>query len=149
MFSLYSPALPSFPPPPSLKPIPENSFQLSVYPKDSLLIDGDSSKTSSMFLLRERLMVLAQQSEDLLTFERHQIIGDRIADTHLLESASSRHRVGICMPIDEFVEASVFYEKVMIRVGSTDESEIQEVNPQKTVAPPLQIQPLNEERHIQ
>ena len=32
---------------------------------------------------------------------------------------------------------------------STNESEIQEVNPPKTVAPPLQTQPLNEERHIQ
>ena len=31
---------------------------------------------------------------------------------------------------------------------STDESEIQEVNPPKTVAPPLQPQPLNEERYI-
>ena len=31
--------------------------------------------------------------------------------------------------------------------SSTDESEIQEVNPPKTVAPPLQPQPLNEERN--
>ena len=30
----------------------------------------------------------------------------------------------------------------------TDKSEIQEVNPSKTVVPPLQPQPLNEEKHI-
>ena len=32
--------------------------------------------------------------------------------------------------------------------GAIDKSEIQEDNPPKTVAPPLQLQPLNEERHI-
>jgi len=93
----------------------ENSFQLSIYPKDSLLIDSDvtSSKICSLFLLRDRLLELARQSEDLLDFERHQIIGDRVADTHLLEKASSRHRIGICLPTEEWVEASVFFEKAL------------------------------------
>ena len=31
---------------------------------------------------------------------------------------------------------------------SADASEIQEVNPPKTVAPPLQLQPLNEDLHV-
>ena len=91
----------------------DNSLQLSIYPKDSLLIDSElSSKTSSLFLMRDRLLELAKQSDDLLTFERQQIIGDRVADTHLLEAASTRYRVGVCLPTEEWVEASVFFEKV-------------------------------------
>ena len=91
----------------------DNSLQLSVYPKDALLIDGETSlPTRSPFWLRDRLAELAQQSDDLLTFERQQIIGDRVADTHLLEAASARHRVGLCLPTEEWVDAGVFFEKV-------------------------------------
>ena len=84
-----------------------------MYPKDALLIDSeDSLQTSSLFWLRDRLAQLARESDDLLTFERQQIIGDRVADTHLLEAASARHRVGVCLPTEEWVDVSVFFEKV-------------------------------------
>jgi len=108
----------------------DNSLQLSIYPKDSLLIDSElSSKTSSLFLMRDRLLELAKQSDDLLTFERQQIIGDRVADTHLLEAASTRYRVGVCLPTEEWVEASVFFEKALgdllysMQTSATNDSE--------------------------